>query len=168
MCNNRSVSIKIQIIVIGYENFLTQKDQFLIPFSFLLLSSPFLINEGYCLEANVEDFIDFKIIGDLYILCHGAVFCNFIWTLSYIYMYSTQHRSFLWISKGPNWISIKFYIVSSNCVMIQVLFFRRILNIVISRKGWLSPIFITTQTEENIFIYSHSKDLLFWNTSSNK
>lgn len=78
MCNNRSVSIKIQIIVIGYENFLTQKDQFLIPFSFLLLSSPFLINEGYCLEANVEDFIDFKIIGDLYILCHGAVFCNFI------------------------------------------------------------------------------------------
>lgn len=27
------------------------------------------------------------------------------------------------------------YIVSSNCVMIQVLFFRRILNIVISRKG---------------------------------
>lgn len=110
-CNNRSVSIKIQIIVIGYENFLTQKDQFLIPFSFLLLSSPFLINEGYYLEGNVEDFIDFKIIGYLYILCHGAVFCTFIWTLSYIYMYSTQHRSFLWISKGPNWISIKLYCI---------------------------------------------------------
>ena len=73
MCNNRSVSIKIQIIVIGYENFLTQKDQFLIPFSFLLLSSPFLINEGYCLEANVEDFIDFKIIGDIYFMSWSSI-----------------------------------------------------------------------------------------------